>query len=738
MYADIIVDISYDKLDKTFQYRIPEALADRINIGTRVFAPFGKGNRLISGYVINMTHEPSYDPDKIKDIYSVDENGVPAIERMIKLAFWMKHEFGSTMNQALKTVLPVKDKVRSVEKKRVVLNVSDEELEELIEKNNKGNTQARLRLLKALKIEKTLDYEYIKSELNITPQSVRGLEDSGVIRIISDNVYRNPISIERDEDYRFELNDSQKKVLRTFTDDYDNGIRKTYLLHGVTGSGKTLCYMDMIEHVAAMGKQVIVLIPEIALTYQTVTRFYKRFGDSVSIINSRMSKGERYDQFERAIRGEINIMIGPRSALFTPFSNIGLIVIDEEHEGSYKSERAPRYNARRVALYIAETMGASVVLGSATPSVESYYRAKTGEYTLMQLNQRAAGAVLPKVYTVDLREELKMGNRSIFSARLRELIEDRLRKKEQIMLFLNKRGFAGFISCRSCGHVFKCPHCDISLTYHRNGRLMCHYCGYEENYVKICPECGSKYVSGFRAGTEQIEEMLKQEFISAKVLRMDMDTTQGKDGHERILSQFSNHEADILVGTQMIVKGHDFPDVTLVGVLAADMSLYGNDFEAAERTFQLLVQASGRAGRAGKMGEVVIQSYTPEHYSIVTAAANDYNSFYDEEIEYRNLLGYPPVMNMLRIAFSMKDSEKLEMVCEDIKQWSSIYRQSHKGIVTAGPVPASVYKVKDIYSQILCVKAEEYMALTQFRDAVESYTKDNRLYDNILIQYDFN
>ncbi len=739
MYADIIIDISYDKLDKTFQYAIPEHLAESVTIGSRVFAPFGSGNRLISGYVVGITDTPVYDTDKIKSIDSVDANSVPAIVRMIQLAYWLKAEFGSTMNQALKTVLPVKDKVRNIKRQRVVLNVTESMLEEALAKNRKSNARARVRLLEALKEDNTIDLDIIKSKLNISAPTVKSLEDAGIIRVESDNVYRNPISLKSvGDDYRFSLNQSQKTAVDTFIQDYDNDIRKTYLLHGVTGSGKTLCYMEMIEHVVRQGKQVIVLIPEIALTYQTVQRFYRRFGDTVSIINSRMSKGERYDQFTRAMNGEINIIIGPRSALFTPFSDIGLIVIDEEHEGSYKSERAPRYHARPTAIHIAKTMNASVVLGSATPSVDSYYRALEGEYKLLELEYRAAGADMPTVYTVDLREELKSGNRSIFSRKLRELMEDRLKKHEQIMLFLNKRGFAGFISCRSCGHVFKCPHCDISLTYHRNGKLMCHYCGYEEAAPKICPKCGSKYVSGFRAGTEQIEEMLNRELTSAKVLRMDMDTTQGKDGHEKILSAFANHEADILVGTQMIVKGHDFPDVTLVGILAADMSLYGSDYESAERTYQLLVQASGRAGRAGKHGEVVIQSYTPEHYSIVTAAANDYNTFYGEEIEYRKLLGYPPAQNMLRIAFSMKDEIRLEDVCADIKRWSAQYEDTAGKLQLAGPVAAPVYKVKDIYSQILCVKSLRYESLTQFKDNLEAYIKNNKLYVNVMVQYDFN
>ena len=738
MYADIIVDISQDKLDKTFQYHIPSELEDKVSVGTRVLAPFGKGNRLISGYVIDIKEESSFDKDRIKDIQSVDSNSFPAIERMIKLAFWMKHEFGSTMNQALKTVLPVKDKVKAVSRKRIVLKADEDSLNQIIEKNVKSNAVARVRLLQALKDENTIDYEIVKTKLNISSQTVKSLENSGIIEVLEDNIYRNPVSSRHGEaDYRFELNLSQKSAVDTFIRDYDEGKRKTYLLYGVTGSGKTLCYMDMIEHVISQGKQVIMLIPEIALTFQTVQRFYRRFGDSVSILNSRMSKGERYDQFCRAINGDISIIIGPRSALFTPFLNLGLIVIDEEHEGSYKSERSPRYHARETAVHIAETMNASVVLGSATPSVESFYRASKGEYTLLKLSERAAGASLPAVYTVDLREELKSGNRSIFSRKLRSLMEDRLSKRQQVMLFLNKRGYAGFISCRSCGHVFKCPHCDISLTYHRDGRLVCHYCGYEETAPKVCPKCGSKYVSGFRAGTQQIEEMINREFPSAEVLRMDMDTTSGKEGHEKILSRFANHEADILVGTQMIVKGHDFPDVTLVGVLAADMSLYGSDYRAAERTFQLLVQASGRAGRAEKSGEVVIQSYTPEHYSIVAAAANDYEGFYEEEISYRKLLGYPPVNNMLQVMFSSDDRQRLEETCNDIKIWCT-GSWTGNSISVAGPVPAQVYKVKDVYSQILCVRSADYKSLTEFKDSVEMYIRSKDMYSNILVQYDFN
>ena len=369
--------------------------------------------------------------------------------------------------------------------------------------------------------------------------------------------------------------------------------------------------MELISRVIGQGRQAIVLIPEIALTYQTVMRFYNRFGDRVSIMNSRLSAGERFDQFERAKKGEIDVMIGPRSALFTPFSNLGLIIIDEEHEAAYKSEQVPRYHARETAIQRAKMAQASVVLGSATPSIESYYKAKNGEYVLLRLQKRVQQKPLAECYTVDLREELKEGNRSILSRKLQELMEERLEKKQQTMLFINRRGLAGFVSCRACGHVIKCPHCDVSLSQHTGGRMVCHYCGYEEPEPKVCPSCGSKYISGFKAGTQKIEEIVKKRFPKARTLRMDTDTTRNKDSYEEILSAFANQEADILVGTQMIVKGHDFPNVTLVGVLAADMSLYRNDFHGAERTFQLLTQAAGRAGRGKETGEVVIQTYTP-------------------------------------------------------------------------------------------------------------------------------
>ncbi len=738
MYADIIVDISHEQLDKAFQYRIPPELAEEVSVGVMVNVPFGRGNRIITGYVIDITDKNNFDADKIKDIESVVPNKVRAIAGMIKLADWLKRNYGGTMNQALKMVIPVKETVKIKEKHIVKRVISDEEARRYLEIFKRKNATARLRLLTALMQQEAIDLQLVKSKLNIALPTVKALEDMGILCIESEQMYRNPTRGLKMSDNRLELNEEQKCVVDSIINDYDSGIRKTYLIHGITGSGKTLCYIELIEHVLNKGKQVIVLIPEIALTFQTVQRFYQRFGEKVSILNSKMSKGERYDQFLRAMRQEISVIVGPRSALFTPFPNIGLIIIDEEHEGAYKSEQVPKYHARQTAVHIAKESNALVILGSATPSVESYYKAMNGEYKLFTLSKRASGGQLPDVYIEDLRKELKNGNRSIFSMHLQQLIQDRLNKKQQIMLFLNKRGYAGFISCRSCGYVIKCPHCDISMTEHRGGRLVCHYCGYETSFTHICPKCGSKYISGFRAGTQQVEDSIKKMYPYARVLRMDMDTTRLKGGHEKILSAFANHEADILIGTQMIVKGHDFADVTLVGILAADMSLYAGDYSAAERTFQLLTQAAGRAGRGDKKGEVVIQTYSPDNYSIVTAGHQDYLSFYKEEIEFRKLMGYPPVLNMLKVIFSSKNEDALNKAAKDMNGYKNKFKDSDSNIFIADVVNLPVYKLDDIYNKVLYAKSGKYEKLISIKDDIDSYVKENPVYSQVNVQFEFN
>lgn len=737
MFANIIVDITHEKLDKIFQYRVPSHMEGELSIGMEVLVPFGKGNRMTKGYVVDFAENCDYDLSKVKEIAEISRKGMAIEGKLVALAAWMKENYGGTMIQALKTVLPIKQKEQAKVKKKVRLLLNEEEGKTKLDFYLHKNQKARARLLAALLDEPVLDYELINKKLNITLNVVRALEEQGVLSIESEQVYRNPIQNRKQQEKDICYTDEQKNAIECFWGDYQKQQYGTYLIHGVTGSGKTEVYMEMIARVAAKGRQAIVLIPEIALTFQTVMRFYRRFGDRVSIMNSRLSAGERYDQMMRAKAGEIDVMIGPRSALFTPFPNLGLIVIDEEHENTYKSEQIPRYHARETAIARAKLEQASVVLGSATPSVEAMYRAKHGEYKLLELHNRSGNQEMAKVHVVDLRGELREGNRSILSRKLQQMIADRLQKKEQIMLFLNRRGYAGFISCRECGFVVKCPHCDVSLSYHRNGKMVCHYCGYEQERVQICPECGSRHIGEFKAGTQQIEEVVKKHFPEARVLRMDLDTTRSKDGHEKILAAFANEEADILVGTQMIVKGHDFPNVTLVGILAADMSLYSNDYRAGERTFQLLTQAAGRAGRGAKKGEALIQTYSPEHYAIVTAAAQDYETFYEEEIHYRELMGYPPVDNLLAILVSCEREALLETGCKYLKEFAVRIRGAEE-VAIIGPASPGIGKINDVYRKVLYLKTEKYDTLIKMKNKLEQYIEVNPGFNPMRIQFDFN
>ena len=737
MYADIIIDITHEKLDKIFQYRIPQMLEEKLTIGMEVLVPFGKGNREISGYIAGFSETTDYDMSKIKEILRPVENSVAIESRLMGLAAWMKQTYGGTMIQAMKTVLPIKKtekaKAHRILKRLITLEEGRKQLDAYLHKNQK----ARARLMAALLDNEEIEYELVHGKLSITMSVVRALEEQGILEIQEQRIYRNPVKNGVTGQQKLQYTEEQKEAIDSFVKDYDERLYKTYLVHGITGSGKTEVYMEMIQRVIEEGRQAIVLIPEIALTYQTVMRFYRRFGNRVSIMNSRLSQGERYDQMMRAKQGDLDVMIGPRSALFTPFPNLGLIVIDEEHEGTYKSEQVPRYHARETAIQRAKLEGASVVLGSATPSLEAFYRSKQGEIELLTLRNRTADAVLPQVHTVDMREEMKAGNRSIISDKLRELMEERISRGQQTILFINRRGYAGFISCRSCGYVVKCPHCDVSLSSHKNGRLVCHYCGYEEPNIHTCPSCGSSHIGGFRAGTQQIEELVRREFPAARVLRMDMDTTKEKDGHEKILSAFADGEADILVGTQMIVKGHDFPNVTLVGILAADMSLYAEDYRAAERTFQLLTQAAGRAGRGKEAGEVVIQTYSPEHYSIITAARQDYYAFYDEEMQFRELMGYPPAEHLLAVLVACEDEALLEKGVHYLKEYALAFAKSRE-VQVIGPASPAVGKVKDVYRRVLYLKQKRSTSLIEMKDKLEQYIEVNKGFDKMRIQFDFN
>lgn len=738
LYANIIIDISHEKLDRTFQYRIPEKLLDQIHPGTPVEIPFGRSNRKIRGYVVEVTEEPEFAPERIKPVSHVIREGIPIEGQLIALAAWMRENFGGTMNQALKTVLPVKQKTTEKEQRLIWLKPDPTTAKSLLGELQRKHQTARARLLEALLEQSPLPYETVTQKLNITVSVIRAMQERELIRVESIRSWRNPLDQMKKQGTVVTLNPAQQQIVTGIENGWRSGDERPCLLHGVTGSGKTEVYMELIKSVLREGKQAIVLIPEIALTFQTVLRFYNHFGERVSILNSRMSPGERSDQFERAKRGLLDVMIGPRSALFTPFPNLGVIIIDEEHEAAYKSETVPRYHARETAIARGMLCGAHVVLGSATPSVESYDRAQQGQYRLFEMKERVSARPLPTVYTVDLREELRNGNRSILSDRLRKLMTDRLEKKEQIMLFLNRRGVAGFVSCRSCGEVIKCPHCDVSLNLHNGGKLVCHYCGYQQPMVKKCPSCGSSYVGGFKAGTQKIEQYVRQQFPAARVLRMDLDTTRKKGGYESILSAFSNQEADILIGTQMIVKGHDFPNVTLVGILAADLSLHISDYRAPERTFQLLTQAAGRAGRGCRQGEVVIQTYQPEHYSIVTAAAQDYEAFFQQEIFFREMLHYPPKWHML-VVHAASEKEMLVKQAQDMLKYKLLTKmekeKEHLQII--GPADAAVSRINDIFRKVLYVKAEDYQLLVHAKNMLEQEIRKDLAFRAVTIQFDF-
>lgn len=740
IFADIIVDISHEKLDRPFQYIIPESLEDKILIGSAVKIPFGKGNRIIPGYVIGITEIPSWEVDKMKEILSVEEKKITLESELIQIAWFIRETCGATMNQALKTVIPVKSKTKEIEKAEISLAQdyqTPEKWQELLEHYQKKHAAVRIRLVEALMKQTVLNQEYVKNVLKISSSVLKEMEKGNIITVKRTRTYRNPLTFlddyrtDTDKDADVSLNEGQKQIVESIGSDSS----MVHLIHGITGSGKTRIYMELIRRTLLEGKQAIIMIPEISLTYQTVKRFFDVFGDRVSIIHSRLSPGERYDQLERARHGDIDIMIGPRSAVFTPFSNIGVIIIDEEHESSYKSETIPKYHARETAIFRAGLHHARVILGSATPSVESYYKALHGEYRLHTLSFRASGAVA-QVSVADLRAELEAGNKSIFSRRLASLIEDRLAKKEQIILFLNRRGYAGFVNCRKCGEVLQCPHCDISLTYHNGERLTCHYCGYTTRMPQLCPSCHSRYIAPFGTGTEKVEALVHKQFPSARVLRMDADTTAAKGSHERILSQFAAHQADILIGTQMIVKGHDFPLVTLVGIIAADLSLYAQDYRASERTFQLLTQAIGRAGRKSDHGEAVIQTYHPENYSIVAASRQDYKEFYNQEILYRTISGYPPVMQMMAILITSDQIEDGRAAGEWLKTELEHMQEADCHVI--GPVDAGIFKLKDRYRTVLYLKHSDIHALTGIKNRLELKLKTCKTAEHTDIYFDLN
>ena len=750
-YAQIIIDISHGRLDRPFTYRIPEALQNDLCLGSLVVVPFGKGDTKRKGYVIGFSNTCEYPDGKLKEIEAIASGGTDVTgDNAVRLALWMKQRYGSTMAVALRTVLTSRKQAKPCEHRSIHLLLSKDDAEKKRHEFAMKHQVARERLLRELMEAPDQPYSLIIQKLHVTAPVIAALRTQGILEVRTETFLRNPVSIEKCEEAGIRLSPEQRAISEGVLQDFESlqegkDIPRVSLIHGITGSGKTEVYIAIIEEIVKRGRQAIMLIPEISLTYQTLMRFYRHFGDRVSVMNSTLSESEKSDQFERARRGEIDVIIGPRSALFTPFPRIGAIIMDEEHESSYKNESMPKYHTREVAEKIASMQNGVVVLGSATPSLESYYQAKEGKYRLYELSRRLTGGTLPSVEITDLREELRAGNHSILSRRLSELVSDRLAKGQQTMLFLNRRGFSGFVSCRSCGFVPKCPHCSVSLSLHRGGRLLCHYCGYEEPMPDKCPECGSPYISGFHAGTEQAESFLSRQFPKARILRMDADTTRTKGSYEKILSSFANEEADILIGTQMIVKGHDFPNVTLVGILLADQSLNASDYRSAERTFQLLTQAAGRAGRGKYPGDVVIQTYEPEHYSIVHAAHQNYEEFDREEMVYRKLLRYPPAEHLLAIQIISRSEEHASLFAHKtralLEQLTAETREKNPDrLLFIGPAPAVLEKLRDEYRYVIYVKSPDYDTLIVCKDGVEAAAeravKASREMDT-MFQFDF-
>ena len=785
-FANIIININHSDVDRIFDYKIPKALENRIKKGMRVIVPFGNGNKKIEGYVIDICENTDVPSDKIKSIIKECDDFPIFSDSMLKLAFWLKEKYYTTLSSCLKTIMPSGIGIKS--KWLVVLLDYDENIDvterekeiiEFIFENNNvvyksdietyfgKNISNILNSLKNKKIiairqsvtgksfEKKIrcvklnldesfdekykslcknkrcekqkeivnfliDYDYIKvSELKNNfddcNYSIKSLEKKGIVTVFYEVEKRDVFDSENfNKTYFPNYTDEQLKAIEILENMRKSHNKKPVLLFGVTGSGKTEVYMSIIESVINEGKQAIVLVPEISLTPQIVGRFISRFGDKVSFTHSRMNQGERFDQWKKAREGEICIMIGPRSALFTPFSNIGVIIIDEEHESSYKSDTSPKYDTVETAKKLSEITDSLLVLGSATPDICTYYKCMTGEYDMAELKHRANDSNLPQTFIKDMRLELEMGNRSIFSRDLYQEIKLNLEKGEQTMLFINRRGFSTFVSCRKCGHVMMCDNCNVSYTYHSKSQsLMCHYCGKTIKNPTVCPECGSRYIKYFGTGTQKVEDEVKKYFPNARVLRMDMDTTTKKNSHEKILSSFGKGEADILIGTQMIAKGHDFPNVTLVGIIAADISLNSGSYKAAENTFQLLTQVSGRAGRSEREGRVYIQTYNSDNYVIRLSAKQDYKGFYDEEIAVRRILDYPPFGCFFNIMISGEKEREVIESSQRIKDVMSYFNKNNDFIIL-GPVPAFISKIKNEYRFTITVKYSDEYRLKKF------------------------
>lgn len=726
LYAEVIINSEALEIDRPFTYKVPEEFNNEIKIGQIVKVPFGKGNKTSEGFILNLKNDDNI-KFKTKNIAAILVKDPVIDEDDINLIEFLREKTLCKYIDAFRLLIPVGIMKGAKAKKKKVIVLKNEDLSNI--KNPDGYK-------KIVEFFKTNSGKYTKSELinehSISQYKLNKLIENEVLSIEEESVFRYNDRV-YNKDSAKTLTIEQENIIR----EYINSDDKMFLLKGVTGSGKTEVYMKLVERVLLEGKSAIILVPEIALTPQMIERFKGRFGVNVALFHSKLSDGERFDEWFRVKEGKAKVIVGARSAIFLPAKNLGLIIIDEEHENTYKSEQNPKYQTKEVAEYLSELKGCKVILGSATPSIETYYRALTGEMKLLELNSRVDNKAMPPMKVIDMRNELKGGNKSLFSRELFIAIQERLKRKEQIILFLNRRGFSTFVSCRSCGYVFKCDECDISMTYHKNGLLICHYCGKTKREPRECPKCHSKYVKFFGAGTQRVEEEVKKYFNNAGILRMDVDTTRDKHSYERIYNTFKNGEADILIGTQMVSKGLDFKNVTLVGILAADMSINIPDYRAAERTFQIITQVAGRAGRGDKQGEVLIQTYTPQHYSLQYAVNYDYEGFYEKEFTVRAMMKYPPFGKLLLINGTSKKEELLKNFMHKITMMIKPLVENCLDIEILGPIPCMISKLKENYRWQIVIKGEFDSYFSKNIKEI-LYDENKNVYNDIRISMDIN
>ncbi len=708
MIAEIIINRTAKKLNRTFDYNIPQKYEDLVEIGSTVLVPFGKGENLEEGYVIGIKENTTYE---VKDIAKIKYN---LTEKQIDLAKWMANRYFCNISDCIKQMITPgtknKKQERNVQDKFINVVYLKKDLDEIDFDIQIGKlkSEKQKKVLQFLKNNEGATISEIETFTGSSRAIVKTLEKNDYVEIIEKKIERNPIAnkiIEKTNNLKLtgEQQNSYNKILKSMNEK----IYKSFLLYGVTGSGKTEIYLQLINKALEEEKTAIILVPEISLTPQMIDRFIARFGkDEIAVLHSKLSIGERYDEWNRIKENKAKIIIGARSAIFAPTENIGIIIIDEEHDSSYKSESVPKYDAKEIAEILAKENNCPLVFGSATPDINTYYNSENKKIDLLKLTKRANNSKLPQVKIVDLKMELATGNRSMLSRELYEAITQNLEAKKQTILFLNRRGYSTFIMCRECGYTVKCKNCDISMTYHKTeNKLKCHYCGYEENIVTICPECHSTKIRYFGTGTQKLEQEINKLFPNASTIRMDIDTVTKKNSHEEILNKFKNENIDILIGTQMVVKGHHFPNVTLVGVIAADSSLNNDDYRAKERTFQILTQVAGRAGRENSEGKVIIQTYNPENFSILCAQKQDYEMFYNTEIALRKQLNYPPFCDIILIGFNSLSEKELIDVSNKVYNYLKEKLNTEEFNIFR-PMPSPINKIQNKYRWRIIIKGK--------------------------------